>query len=589
MLNQRSTPIKLSQEAALKLPRWALLLLLAVFALSGLFADDLWTPRDIDSFGAAYTLVSQPFSAWLLPAAHGEVLAETGPLTSWLSAGLMRLLGSHGWGVIDNVIALRLASLFWFTLSATALWYSTFRLAIRPEAQPIAFAFGGEARPKDFARSIADCAVLLFVATFGILTRQHEAVPDTALIAISAANLFSLTYALKRPFAGSLLAGLSVALCILASTLFAGVWLLAQSLIVLSTLTSQPRTRDMALMLVIGVSAGVFALWPLAAYLMDGPAMLRWFSAWSITQMDHFGPAGLSTYLWFAKHSLWFLLPLWPLVLTGLCRWGRRLVQPFLFLPAIVIAVTALGVVFSSRQSADSVFLSCLPALTVFAAFSLLTIKRGWENTLDWFGLTIFSLATLTIWLYWFAWNTGVPPKMYQSVVHLAPTVRPVLDRGFVLAFLASIIWLTILAWRLTHRPVLIWRGPWINALGMTVVTAVGFGLFHLPTTEYRSMAPVAHSLDKLIVQAGWQSDQCVQAVRINPETIAVLQYYGGGPLDSLTRNETCPIVVVRASSSAPVSLPNYAPAAGRARSGELFYVLDQKTWASTGVNFVKK
>lgn len=575
MLSQRSTPIKLSQEAALKLPRAGFWLLLAVFALSGFFADALWTPRDIDSFGAAWLLSKQPLSQWLMPMAYGEVLAENGPLTAWLSGLFMVTVGEQGLGLLTDVLCLRLSALVWFTLSTWAIWNGAFRLAIRPEAQPIAFAFGGEAQPKDFARSIADSAVLLFMATFGILTRQHEAVPDTALLAITALNLWSLTFALKRPLWGSVLAGISVAASIIGSTLFAGVWLLAQSLIVISTLSQSAKKRDMCLLALVVTAGVLFLLWPAFAWWQNSELAQVWFAEWALTQTNHFGPAGLATYLWFAKHSLWFLLPLWPLVLTGLFRWGRRLGQPFLFLPVVVVAVTLLGVVFSSRQSTDSVFLACLPALTVFAAFSLLTIKHGWENVLDWFGLTIFSLAGLTLWLYWIAWLTGMPPKMHQSIVHLAPTVRPAWDIGWVCAALVTVAWIALLVWRLTHRPVLIWRGPWINASGMTMAMVVAFGLFHAPTTEFRSLAPVAHSLDKLLVQAGWQSGQCVQAVKLSPELMALFQHYGSAPLKSLTREAGCPLAIVRSSSSSPVTLPDFAPSAGRARSGELFYVVE--------------
>lgn len=77
MLSQHTTPIKVSQEAAAKLPRWGLITLLAVFTLSGFFATDLWTPRDIDSFGAAWLTASGAGSTWLLPHLGNQVLAST--------------------------------------------------------------------------------------------------------------------------------------------------------------------------------------------------------------------------------------------------------------------------------------------------------------------------------------------------------------------------------------------------------------------------------------------------------------------------------------------------------------------------------
>ncbi len=589
MLAQRSTTIKLSQEAAAKLPRIGFWSLLAIFSLVGLFAQDLWTPRDIDSFGDAWLLAQQPLSAWLTPSAYGESLTRTGPLTIWLTAVLMKTLGEQGFGLISEVSCLRLAAVFWFTLTTFAIWESAYRLARRPEAQPIAFAFGGEAKPRDFARSIADCAVLLFVATFGILTRQHEAVPDTALLSIAALNLLGLTYTIRRPLLGCVLTGMTVCASILASTLFAGVWLLAQSVIVVSTLTNRPRKRDVCLVVLVLTAGLSFCLWPLLSWVADAGRAADWFSEWALTQTDYFGPAGLSTYLWFAKHSLWFLLPIWPLVVMGLVRWGKRLTQPFLFLPVVVFAVTLLGVIFSSRQSTDSVFLACLPALAVFAAFSLLTIKQGWENTLDWFGLTIFTLAGLTIWLYWIAWLTGIPPKMHQSIVHLAPTVRPAFDTGLILALAMTVCWAALLVWRLTHRPVAIWRGPWINAAGMTFVVVAGFGLFSTATTEYRSLSHVAGTLDNLIVRSGWNAGDCVQPVRISPETVAVLRYHGGTPLQSLSNDAACRFVMLKLSPSEKAKVAGFAPSAGRNSSGNAFTVIERSEFNQSQPSLVNR
>ena len=71
----------------------------------------------------------------------------------------------------------------WFLVATTSLWYATYRLARRPEAQPVAFAFGGEANPRDYGRMLADIAVLLMLATIGIVLRMHETVAETALFA----------------------------------------------------------------------------------------------------------------------------------------------------------------------------------------------------------------------------------------------------------------------------------------------------------------------------------------------------------------------------------------------------------------------
>ncbi len=60
------------------------------------------------------------------------------------------------------------------------VWYTTFHLARTDAAQPVAFAFGGEAEPVDYARAIADGALLALMATLGLLQLGHETTPELA-------------------------------------------------------------------------------------------------------------------------------------------------------------------------------------------------------------------------------------------------------------------------------------------------------------------------------------------------------------------------------------------------------------------------
>ena len=126
----------MSEEAARKLPRYALLALLCVFIFCGLTAQDLWTVRDAESFGIALVARSGTWAETLLPGIAGQALFDHGPLAGWVSATFMRLFS----GLFGDVFAYRLSSLFWFALTTSTLWYGTWHLARRPEAQPIAFA-----------------------------------------------------------------------------------------------------------------------------------------------------------------------------------------------------------------------------------------------------------------------------------------------------------------------------------------------------------------------------------------------------------------------------------------------------------------
>ena len=59
------------------------------------------------------------------------------------------------------------------TIALVLVWYATFHLARTEAAQPIPFAFGGEADPVDYARALADGALLAIIATLGLLQLGH--------------------------------------------------------------------------------------------------------------------------------------------------------------------------------------------------------------------------------------------------------------------------------------------------------------------------------------------------------------------------------------------------------------------------------
>lgn len=82
-------------------------------------------------------------------------------------------------------------------LSLWATWYSAYYLARNPGAQPVAFAFGGEADPRDYARSIADAALLALLACLGLAQMAHET--TAALVQLACASLVLLAAALLTP------------------------------------------------------------------------------------------------------------------------------------------------------------------------------------------------------------------------------------------------------------------------------------------------------------------------------------------------------------------------------------------------------
>ena len=292
MLTQRPTPAFLSQEAARRLPRFALFLLLGAFILSGLWSQDLWTLRDAETFGISRSMLSGGLSAWLLPEVSGMPVSA-GPVSGWIAAVFTALFS----GLAGEVGA--------------------YRLARRNEAQPVAFAFGGQAEPRNYGRAVADCAVLLFVATFGIVARQHEPIAGTALLSFAALNFFGIAMTLKRPVAGAFLSGLACGFAAITSAVTAGLWLLCATIIVHAFARTFPGSRDRRILSALAGTALPVVLWAGAAFLLYPEAAAVWFEKWATHQAEFFDLASSHTVLWLLRTSVWFLCP------PGLSRSGR--------------------------------------------------------------------------------------------------------------------------------------------------------------------------------------------------------------------------------------------------------------------------
>ena len=505
MLSQRSTPVKMSQEAARKLPRWSLLALLTIFAFSGFWATGLWTLRDALSFGTASAMLDGGASAWLMPMMADSPITEAGPLAGWLTAVIIAF--GRLTGLMGDIAAVRFAACLLFALTTAALWYGTWHLARRPEAQPIAFAFGGEASPRDYSRVVADVAVLLFVATFGILTRQHEALPDTTLLTMAALSFYGLTLGIRRPVPGAFTAGLAAGLAVVSSTLFASCWLLVLALITIQCLKAFSHHRPKRLLITIAGALAGFLPWPLLAFAVDPAQAAVWFGEWLPAQLAHFSLAGSDTYLWFARNALWYLCPIWPFAIWGLYVWRHQIRQTHILLPAAALMAGIPAVVFSSFQAYDTVFLAFLPMLSVTAAFGLVTVRRGYENVLDWFSLTIFTLGLLVLWAYWFAWLTSFAPKMAESLQMLAPGIT---------AFSASLV-----------------------------------GLYHTALDVNRSYEPVVKAVARNLEAKGMQPGDVVCGTGMNHGLQAVFKHYADLDVLVRARPDECRFTIDRSRSGA--------------------------------------
>ena len=185
----RSTPAIVAQGAVRRLPRTALILLCLAYILPGYFGREPWKNADITAFGYMVELASGGPHDWLVPTIMGIPPEVDALLPYWLGAWAMQL--APGWMAPD--FAARLPFGLMLVLVLVATWYGIYQLARSPGAQPVAFAFGGEAQPADYARAMADGGLLGLIGCLGLAQLSHETTPALAQLCFTALTFYGLS------------------------------------------------------------------------------------------------------------------------------------------------------------------------------------------------------------------------------------------------------------------------------------------------------------------------------------------------------------------------------------------------------------
>jgi 4-amino-4-deoxy-L-arabinose transferase-like glycosyltransferase len=541
-IDARPSPARVSAAAAAAFPRWALFGLLAAYIAAGLIGRDPWYSDDLAGFGVMWTMAHGTAADWLLPNTVGLPLAEEGPLAFWLGALAIRTFG----GLLGDATAARLACVAWFALATAALWYTTYRLARRDEAQPVAFVFGGEATARDYARMLGDVAVLLFIGTLGVVLRMHETTVESAAVALIATALYGLAWALDRPLAGALVAGTAIGALALARGPLPAVLLLVALAAALWIVQRDPVRRS-ALVVLAASAAVVCSLWPLAALALPADLRGAYFAEWRAWAWRSVGLPGAGELWWSVRNLAWAMWPLWPLAAWTLYAWRHSLRSPHVVVPALGAAAMLLALLLGEQSSRTYLSLVAAP-LVVLAAFGATTLRRAAENVIDWFSIVIFSFFAFAVWAYYFAMLTGTPPKMAASVERLVPGfVTPAPLVPVALAAAACIAWIAFVGWRVLRHPPMLWRGPALAGGGLTMLWVVLVALFQ-PAVDYsRSFAPLARELRLRVAQVA-DPPHCIEAHRLTPAHRTAFAFHGALRFAPEAAGVDCPLALQRDS-----------------------------------------
>jgi len=530
-LNQ-PTPAIVAQSAVRRLPRLALLLLCAAYLMPGLLGRGPWKSADIAAFGYMAELArsTEGLARWFDPMLLGLRPETPALIPYWIGAWAIKI--APAWVHPDLAVRIAFALLLWGTFTAT--WYAVYYLARTTQAQPVAFAFGGEARPTDYARAIADGALLALIACLGLAQLGHETTPALAQLFFTS-HLFYGVAALPYRRVGPLIA---LVVGTVGMTLGGGPTVgLALGIGCVILLAAERRrgaeaTPDDEPTYSIGAIASILGATVLAGLLAAWLGLLQWKIELPGSQA---GTSVFGEVRSQAKLLLWFTWPAWPLALWTLWRWRRQLTARHVALP-LWFALMPLAATWTTSFSERSLLLA-LPAFATLAAFALPTFRRSVAALIDWFTLLFFSGSAIIIWVIWVAMQTGVPAKTAANVAKLAPGFVPQFSAvAFVFALAATLAWAWLVRWRTGRHRAALWKTLVLPGGGAALCWMLLMTLW-LPVLDYaRSYVPQVRAISERVGQP-----VCISEIALSRPHIAALRHHGQFNLQPLTGSQTCP------------------------------------------------
>lgn len=545
-MNQ-STPAIVTQGAVKRLPRLALLLFCIAYVLPGFLGRVPWKSADIAAYGYMAELAGG-HTAWFSPRMLGLAPEVDALLPYWLGAWAIQT--SPAWLPAD--FSVRIVYGLLLTLALAATWYGTYYLARDPRAQPVAFAFGGEALPTDYARAMADGGLLAFIACLGLAQLAHETTPALAQLAFTAL-FFYATAAWPYRVTGPAIAAIVSLIGLSLSGAPTMALLLALGCALIHVLD---HSHDVEIKhLKNWGAAGLTFLALSTAWLATQLNLWRWRMDWPGTDFTQWQSL--------ARLLLWFTWPAWPLALWTLWRWRSRLthaghVNRHLAIP-LYFVILAVGATLTTT-SADRSLLLALPAMAALAAFALPTLKRSVAALIDWFTLIFFTGCALTIWIVWISMQTGIPKQPAINVSRLAPGFEHSFGiLPFSIALIATLAWAWLVQWRVGRHRAAIWKSLVLPAGGAALCWLLLMTLW-LPLLDYaRSYAPLVRRT--LIIMK--QPPKCVEAHGLSRSQIAAFQFHGHLSIQKASKTASCPWLIVdkdsRATLAATVNIQEWA------------------------------
>jgi len=489
-----------------------LLILCIIWILLGLVGHEPWKPNESTSISIVKAVLQ---GHYLDPVAVGENTLTNPPLY-YLSAAFFAKLFSPFLNMHD---AARMVSGLWMALTLL-----------------VTGMIGRELWGEGLGRQ----STFILLSSVGLVAGAHMLMPEISALTGSAMAFYALALAKRRPFRASALLGLGIGISFLSTGLITAL-ISATSALLLPLFFKAWRSKSYAT--VLGLAALIatpwLALWPAFMWYQSPEILTLWWQTQTQFNQPH--------YLSLLRSLSWFAWPGLPIAAWGLWRFREQLLQKPKFQLILTYFLIAFALIGMQSKSADIATLTLLVPLVAIAGGSTETLRRGAAGALNWFGLTLFGLIGLLIWLGWIAITTGYPAKLATRMHVLSglETLQTSIP-ALIIAVLISVIWLITISNKRSNRAAVT---DW--AVGVTMAWSLLMALWLPMIDSAKSYKSVMLSLQKSLPK----KFDCINGEGVNKAQQALLDYYTDLRLTP-SSEKSCHLMLVQADRSREIESP---------------------------------
>ena len=462
-----------------------LIVLCAVWLCMGLVGHAPWKPFESHSISTIKTILDT--GNLIAPSAASNAHIANPPLYYLSAAATAKLLSP----ILPIHDAARIATGLWMLITLLMIGMT-----------------GRELWGKGFGRQ----TTFVLIGALGLVLSAHTLMPAVSALTGIATSFYALALAKRRPYRASILLGFGMVVSFLSTGLQPLAIVLAACFALPSLFIPWRNTSYFKVLLLALLIASPFTIgWSVLCQTYYPDIFQHWWTL-SLLQFKH------NNHLYFLKTLLWYAWPALPLAAWGLWRYRSQLIHKPRF--QLIITFFVAEWLFIGLGYDNEVFaLPFLVPLTAMAGGSIETLKRGTAGALSWFGLILFGLMSILIWLGWLAMLTGNPVKIKERLVFLSGMLQLNFNIvAFSIAATLTLIWLfAIFRSQFSNRSS---ATNW--AIGMTCVWTLLMTLWLPLIDSARSYRAVFSGLSKVLPT----NYACVKSQNLGSAQRDLLHYY---------------------------------------------------------------